>query len=159
MLSWSSRHTLRPKAPTLQILRKKKTEILKQGFLTGRGCPPPSQLLKQPAFLQSVLEADDHGTFSSEQTFSNRPLLEEQDFSEFKRLKISILGACTRKRERERKRPTAPTVVTLFIVLPHEREGEKRADVREWECSWRFAFKHIKPCLRHKTKKRYFCLF
>lgn len=78
------------------------------------------------------------------------------EFLEFKWLKISILGACSRKRE---KHPTTPTVATLFIVSPHEKEGEKWADVREGECSWRFAFKTIKPCLRHKTKKRYFvCL-
>lgn len=88
---------------------------------------PPPKLPKQPAFLHNPLEADNHGTLSSKQTFSKRPLLEEQDFSEFKWLKISILGACTRERER----PREPTVVTLFIVLPHEREGEKQADVRE----------------------------
>lgn len=53
----------------------------------------------------------------------------EAEFSEFKWLKLSILEpALERKRE---KGPTAPTVATLFIVLPHEREGEKWADVRE----------------------------
>ena len=117
---------------------------------------PPPQLPKQPAFLHNPLEADNHGTLSSKQTFSKRPLLEEQDFSEFKWLKISILGACTRKRERETQRSNSGHFVYCFATW--EGRGEQ-ADVREWECSWRFAFKHIKSCLRHKTEKRYFvCL-